>query len=182
MGKGGHVRRDAWLLVQDVVHQHVVAHMVASYRHVNDFLVHHGVLPDVEAASKVKRVKSAPPPRKRSGGGASQTDQSADGSGDSGGGGGGGGSGGGGGRWQRMGPRRHGSQCRWPGWRWRRRWRSLWLVRSGSRSVWNAVGLPWQWRPYTALRPYGRNPHDDGRRPLARARMRASGMLGQLSR
>jgi uncharacterized membrane protein YgcG len=83
--------RDAWLLVQDVVHQHVVTHMVASYRHVNDFLVHHGVLPDVEAASKVKRVKSAPPPRKRSGGGASQTDQSDDGSGDSGGSGSGGG-------------------------------------------------------------------------------------------
>lgn len=163
--------RDAWLLVQDVVHQHVVSHFVASYRHVNDFLVHHGVLPDVEAAAKVKRVKAAPPPRKGVGGGGSQAGQSADGSGSSGDGGGGrgwgnggaGGGGGGGGG----GPNGGGEYA-------------------SSRQDRGASGVQSDYRGAGGGSRHSGHMDETrmmtGSTPLARARMRASGMLGQLKR
>lgn len=161
--------RDSWTMVQDVVQQHVVPRLVDSYRHANDFLVKHGVLPDVELAARVKRAKSAPA-RKAPGNGAqgNGVDANQDGSGAPGGGGGGGGysGGGGGGVFSSSGGGALGHG-------------------GGTGSAQGGGGFGPTQRGGGAHQHTG---HLDetrmmtGSTPLARARMRASGMLGQLKR
>jgi hypothetical protein len=97
------LQRQSWSLVKDVIQQHMVERLLEAYRRTNQFMVDHGVLPDIDLAKKVKRGASAPGGRKGAGGQGAQGgpagqgentgfgDDSAGGHGHGGGGGGGGG-------------------------------------------------------------------------------------------
>ncbi len=101
------LQRQSWSLVKEVIQQHMVERLLEAYRRTNQFMVDHGVLPDIDLAKKVKRGASAPGGRKGPGGQGAPgekentgfSDDGASGQGGQGGGGGGGGgsSGGGGG-------------------------------------------------------------------------------------
>jgi hypothetical protein len=56
---GSGLPRQSWVLVQDVIHQHMVESLVEAYRKTNEFLVGHGVLPEIDLSSRVKRGVSA---------------------------------------------------------------------------------------------------------------------------
>jgi hypothetical protein len=55
--------RETWLLVKDIIHEHMVPKMVEGFRATNEFLVANGVLPEIELSSRVKR--SAAPQQRR---------------------------------------------------------------------------------------------------------------------
>jgi hypothetical protein len=52
--------RQSWGLVTDVIHQQVVERVLEGYRRTNKFLIASGVLPEIDLAKKVKRGASAP--------------------------------------------------------------------------------------------------------------------------
>lgn len=94
--------RQSFQLVQDVIQPQLVERVLAAYKHTNAFLVKQGVMPEIELSGRVKRGVSAP--RKPTpaeggsgGGGGSASRPSPLGEGGAGGGGGGGGGAGGGG-------------------------------------------------------------------------------------
>jgi hypothetical protein len=53
------LERPTWVLVQDVVQSQLVAQMLEAYRASNKVLIDRGVLPDIDRSSKVKRTPSA---------------------------------------------------------------------------------------------------------------------------
>ncbi|MFC5496739.1 DUF1631 domain-containing protein [Caenimonas terrae] len=96
---GSELNRQSWSLVKDVIQQHMVERLLEGYKRTNKFLVDHGVLPDIDLAKKVKRGAPAPSARRGAGSQAGQapsTDYGDEGMGGGPGGGGGGGPGGGG--------------------------------------------------------------------------------------
>jgi hypothetical protein len=54
--------RDAWMMVQDVIHKHVMEHVPKAYTAINEYLVGQGVMRDIDLSTRVKRAA-------RSGGG-----------------------------------------------------------------------------------------------------------------
>jgi uncharacterized coiled-coil protein SlyX len=50
------LQRAVWVLVQDVIEKKVAADLVPAYKSVNTFLVERGVLPDIELATRVRRA------------------------------------------------------------------------------------------------------------------------------
>jgi len=52
--------RNSWVLVQDVIHKHVVERSVAAYRATNEFLVANGVMPEIDLSSRVRRGVAPP--------------------------------------------------------------------------------------------------------------------------
>ncbi len=52
---GSGLTRESWAMVQDVIQRHMVERLVESYRLVNEFLVRHGVLPEIDLSSRVRR-------------------------------------------------------------------------------------------------------------------------------
>jgi hypothetical protein len=60
--------RQSWSLVKDVIQQHMVERLLEAYRRTNKFLIASGVLPEIDLAKKVKRGASAPGTRKGGGG------------------------------------------------------------------------------------------------------------------
>jgi len=177
------LKRETWLLVNEVILKHISARAVDAYRSTNEFLVDRNVLRDIDLSSRVKRTADSPAARtvvaelrpanggdgnsqpgglESTGRGAAAGARGAGGGGAGGGGGGGLGNGGGGtggsggaGQKTRGGP---------------------------SSSAWGAAGTP-RAAPGAAMGSVA----DETRlmtssTPLARARMRASGVIGQLKR
>lgn len=60
--------RETWGLVKDVIEDHVVQRLVGAYSTINEFLVDNGVLPDIDLAARVRRAVPQPPARKPAGG------------------------------------------------------------------------------------------------------------------
>jgi hypothetical protein len=57
--------REAWLLVQDVIQRHVLEHVPDAYRVTNEFLVGQGIMRDIDLSARVKRgTTPAAPARK----------------------------------------------------------------------------------------------------------------------
>jgi hypothetical protein len=56
--------RDLWLMVQDLIQQKLTAHLLESYRAANEFLIKENVMVDIDLRGLVKRTPSAanPPP------------------------------------------------------------------------------------------------------------------------
>jgi hypothetical protein len=177
--------RDAWGLVQDVIQRHILEHVPAAYHGVNEFLIAQGVMRDIDLSARVKRGNgpAAPAGRAPAGTGESQPDghhtAGANNGGSSGGGarshdgsprtdqGGPTGYGGGGGQAGAAGQRGRGAQ----GGR----------AQDGAGSGGGFDSAP------GGVRGAGGGVADETRLmtsspPLARARMRASGVLGQLKR
>lgn len=159
--------REAWAMVKDVVHQHLTQKAVEGYRKTNEFLVSRGVLPEIEHSTRVRRNANQPEGaggRNTGSGSLSGPSPVASGPGAPGGAGGGGGSGGGGGGGSGSG---------------------------GSGSGGGLGGASGPGGPGGASGPGGPSSthgvHEETRMmtsttPLARARARASGVLGQLRR
>jgi hypothetical protein len=185
------LQRAVWVLVQDVIEKKVAADLVPAYKSVNTFLVERGVLPDIELATRVRRAAA----NKARGGGGPVPDIPVDSQpqSDSAGGGGGGGAGGSGwsGSGAGAGPSGSGSGS------------------AGSPAAWGASGgqsggpsggaasapgrATGQGGPGADAgggqhtRGLGSGVADETRMmtsstPLARARMRATGVIGQLKR
>ena len=51
--------REAWLLVQDVIQNRLSQHLMDAYHSVNEFLVQHGVMAEIDLKPQVKRTPSA---------------------------------------------------------------------------------------------------------------------------
>ena len=47
--------RETWVLVQDILQKHMVERMVSGYKLANEFLVQRGVMPDIDLSARVKR-------------------------------------------------------------------------------------------------------------------------------
>lgn len=61
--------REAWMMAQEVIQKGVLAHVPEAYRLTNEFLVKHGIMRDIDLSSRVKRGVSAPGGRKSAAGG-----------------------------------------------------------------------------------------------------------------
>lgn len=162
--------REAWALVHDVVQQHVLEHVPTAYRSVNEFLVAQGIMRDIDLSSRVRRGATAASPGGRqerpadTGPGASETigggrthGYRADAGNQGGGGGQGGGAAARGGYADAGGPPQDGGN------------RSQGAPDSRPAGA-RAGGVADETRLMTSSPP------------LARARMRATGVLGQLKR
>ncbi|RYG12957.1 MAG: DUF1631 family protein, partial [Burkholderiales bacterium] len=164
--------RQTWLTVQDLIQQHTVERLLAAYKQVNEFLVKNGVVPDIAENARVKRGVDAPARHADSGRGNPESGSAPTGQGSVGGGGvHGGGAGGGSGHGGGSGPGG---------------------AKGGSSTGFSGTG---RGRP-DGSRPQGSQGYghssgggvaDETRlmtasTPLARARARASGVLGQLKR
>ncbi|GAC1603129.1 MAG: hypothetical protein NVS3B2_07360 [Ramlibacter sp.] len=64
--------RESWVLVRDVLQQHMVERMREAYRRTNKFLIAQGVLPEIDLTKQVKRAASSPA-RKGTGGAGEST-------------------------------------------------------------------------------------------------------------
>ncbi len=62
------LKRESWTLAKDVIQQYMVERLLEAYKRTNKFLVDNGVLPDIDLAKKVKRGSSSPGGRKGPGG------------------------------------------------------------------------------------------------------------------
>ncbi|MEO7391728.1 MAG: DUF1631 domain-containing protein [Ramlibacter sp.] len=93
---GAELSREAWTLVPDVIQRHVLEHVPEAYRLANEFLISQEVLRDIDLTARVKRGASSPPGTGRKGDAVGATGQQnpADGGGSGAGGGQGGGNGG----------------------------------------------------------------------------------------
>jgi hypothetical protein len=188
------LQRQSWSLVKEVIQQHMVERLLEAYRRTNQFLVDNGVLPDIDLAKRVKRGASAPGGRKRPGGQGGPAEKEDTGFGDDGGGGqgggvggsGGGGGGGGGGEAGRGG---NASAGGYGG-------SATGRAGYGGGSGQGGYGGDGRGGPATGAQGRGgsgevtRGPGNVGDEtrmmtsgtPLARARQRANGVLGQLRR
>jgi hypothetical protein len=63
------LKRESWLLVQDVIQQRMVDRLLGAYQKVNDFLIKSDVLPDVTLSARVKRSTAPARPDGRTSGG-----------------------------------------------------------------------------------------------------------------
>lgn len=149
------LKRETWLLARDVIHEHMVRTLVEAYRRTNEFLISRNVLKDIELSARVKRSSSSPTRRPGEGGEAAAGGAT-----------GVGGSGADGFVGTRAGDAAAGAGG------------------AGARSV--PAGFGPSGGPSTGYRGAG-GVADETRlmtasTPLARARMRASGVIGQLKR
>jgi len=55
---------EAWALVQDVIQRHLLEHVPQAYKLTNEFLVGQGVMRDIDLSKRVRRAASAPVGRK----------------------------------------------------------------------------------------------------------------------
>jgi hypothetical protein len=55
------LQRESWIFVRDVLQQHMVERMLEAYRQTNQFLIANGVLPEIDLTKRVKRGASTPP-------------------------------------------------------------------------------------------------------------------------
>ena len=60
--------RESWALSRDVIQQHLVERLLEGYRRTNQFLIESGVLPEIDLAKNVKRAASPRGARKAGGG------------------------------------------------------------------------------------------------------------------
>jgi hypothetical protein len=58
---GSELSRESWVLVHDVILQHVLEHVPDAYRSVNEFLVAQGVMRDIDLSSRVRRGSTSSP-------------------------------------------------------------------------------------------------------------------------
>ena len=79
--------RESWVLVQDVIQEHVLKHVPDGYRLVNEFLISQGVMRDIDLSGRVKRRTTAAGPGRKSdrSGAETQFDANETGGGDGGG-------------------------------------------------------------------------------------------------
>ncbi|MBE7367377.1 DUF1631 family protein [Ramlibacter pallidus] len=163
--------RDTWVAVKDVIQQLVVPRALEGYQQANEFLVESGVLPHIDLRSRVKRPPVAPrseAQQGQAGGGSGQAASGGGGPGGSGGGNRGGGSAGGG----PGGPRFDGAAGPAGG-----------GPRGGGAAGGEGQAPGGGSSPTSFFAPAeGGGPADAGATPLARARAKASGVLGQLKR
>ena len=68
--------REAWMMVQDVIQQGILAQVPEAYRLTNEFLVKHGILRDIDLSTRVKRGASPAGGRRSDPGGNPQGDAS----------------------------------------------------------------------------------------------------------
>lgn len=54
------LKRETWLLVQDVIQQTLVERLIEAYHGINEFLVERGVMPEIDLKPMVRRTASAP--------------------------------------------------------------------------------------------------------------------------
>jgi hypothetical protein len=66
--------REAWMMVQDIMQQGILAHVPEAYRLTNEFLVKHGVMRDIDLSTRVRRGASATGARRPGAGGNPQAD------------------------------------------------------------------------------------------------------------
>lgn len=52
--------RETWTSVKDVIQQHMVPRVQEGYRQANEFLINRGVLPEIDLSSRVKKPPSSP--------------------------------------------------------------------------------------------------------------------------
>ena len=154
--------RNSWSLAKDVIQQHMVDRMLEGYRRTNKFLIDRGVLPEIDLSKNVRRGAIAP--RGRRGPGESAGQGGSDGRS--------GFSGGGAGGQNGSGSQGGSAQAGGPG------------VNNGKGG--SAQGMASNPGDGAATRGSG-NVGDETRMmtsgtPLARARQRANGVLGQLRR
>jgi hypothetical protein len=157
----GKLSREAWAMVKDVIHQQLTEKALEGYRKTNEFLIGRGVLPEIEHSTRVRRTAEG---AHDSGGGGRSTGSGgltgpggppsspASGSGGGAGGGGAGGGGGGGGGG------------------------------SGGAGTSGPMGPSSRPGPASAHGVHEETRLMTSTTPLARARARASGVLGQLRR
>ncbi|MDP1954015.1 MAG: DUF1631 family protein [Polaromonas sp.] len=53
--------RESWLVVQDLIQQHLMTHLLEAYRAANEFLIKENVMVEIDRRSLVKRTPSAAP-------------------------------------------------------------------------------------------------------------------------
>jgi len=53
--------RESWLVVQDLIQQHLMTHLLEAYRAANEFLIKEKVMVDIDRRASVKRTPSAVP-------------------------------------------------------------------------------------------------------------------------
>ena len=160
--------RQSWLAVQDLIQQHAVERLLAAYKQVNEFLVKNGVVPDIAESARVKRGVDAPSRHADSGRGSVESGASPAGQGAGVGGGGGSAGGGHAGGGAGSGHSRNGPSTGFSG---TGRGRPDGPRPQGSQGYGHSGGgVADETRLMTASTP------------LARARARASGVLGQLKR
>ena len=53
--------RESWLVVQDLIQQHLMTHLLEAYRAANEFLIKENVMVDIDRRALVKRTPSAVP-------------------------------------------------------------------------------------------------------------------------
>jgi hypothetical protein len=58
---------ESWALVQDVIQRHIVEHVAPAYKATNEFLIGKGILRDIDLSSRVKRTASASDGRRSAG-------------------------------------------------------------------------------------------------------------------
>ncbi len=63
--------REAWNLVQDVIHLHILEHVPPAYVKINQLLVSQGIMREIDLSARVRRGISGPSSGGRAGGGAS---------------------------------------------------------------------------------------------------------------
>jgi hypothetical protein len=52
--------RESWALAQDVIHKHILEHATDAYKAANQFLISRGVMRDIDLSTRVRRGASAP--------------------------------------------------------------------------------------------------------------------------
>jgi hypothetical protein len=62
--------RETWTAAKDVIQASIVPRAVEAYQQANDFLVHRGVMPEIDLSSRVKRPPQSPVPPRAQGGAA----------------------------------------------------------------------------------------------------------------
>jgi len=61
---GAGLSRECWALVQDVIQRHILEHVPEAYKLTNEFLISHDVMRDIDLSSRVRRGGSAPAAKK----------------------------------------------------------------------------------------------------------------------
>jgi hypothetical protein len=58
---------EAWAMIQDVIQRHIVEHVAPAYKAANEFLIGKGILRDIDLSSRVKRTASTGDGRRAAG-------------------------------------------------------------------------------------------------------------------
>jgi hypothetical protein len=61
------LKRETWLLVQDVIQQQMVDRLIEAYHGINEFLIERGVMPEIDLKPMVRRTANGAPSARRPG-------------------------------------------------------------------------------------------------------------------